>query len=99
MTTMRAGEGAALFTRDSSRDPRRLRAAAGGAWQGRRSAGIPPGFQGSRTPPGGDQRPIRWCRGLREGSLGGAGLRVGEDRGEHREELELGLVLDRLLDR
>ena len=31
-------------------------AVAGAAWQGRRPAGIPPGIQGSRTPPGGDQR-------------------------------------------
>src|SRR3954471_8999303 len=45
------------------------RAAAGGAWQGRRSAGIPLGFQGSRTPPGGDQRSIQRCRGPREGAL------------------------------
>src|SRR5215208_2912293 len=60
-------------------DSGRPRALAGAAWQGRRSAGIPPGFQGSRTPPGGDQRAIRGRRGLQEGALahhlagGGAG--------------------------
>src|SRR3954469_9347105 len=56
-----------LPTSGSSRDPRPPWAVAGAAWQGRRSAGIPLGFQGSRTPPGGDQRPIQGCRGLREG--------------------------------
>src|SRR5919108_2079020 len=44
-------------------------AVAGGGWQGRRSAGIPLGFQGSRTPPAGDQRPIQGRQDLPEGPL------------------------------
>src|ERR687891_2706335 len=53
----------------SSRKSRRSWAVAGAAWQGRRPAGIPLGFQGSRTPSGGDQRPIQGRRDLREGPL------------------------------
>src|SRR5688572_26258184 len=40
----------------SSRDIALERPAAGAARQGRRPAGIPLGFQGSRTQPGGDRR-------------------------------------------
>src|SRR5215210_3118139 len=53
----------------SSRESGRPWAVAGAGWQGRRPAGIPLGFQGSRTPPGGDQRPIQGCQDLREGAL------------------------------
>src|SRR5215204_5600605 len=57
------------FIRASSRESRRLRPAAGGGRQGRRPAGILLGFQGSRTPPGGDQRSPRGRDGLPEGAL------------------------------
>src|SRR3954452_13579516 len=53
-----------------SRDVALERPAAGAARQGRRPAGIPLVFQGSRTPPGGDRRPPISGETLREGPLG-----------------------------
>src|SRR5215217_5400347 len=53
----------------SLRRSRRSRTAAGGGWQGRRSEGIPLGFRGSRTPPGGARRLSRGRRGVRRGPL------------------------------
>src|SRR5215218_10004449 len=53
----------------SSRGSWPSRAVAGAAWQGRRPAGIPQGFQGSRTPPGGDRRPSISGGPSREGAL------------------------------
>src|SRR5215216_5928065 len=53
----------------SSVDPRRSWAVAGAGWQGRRPAGIPLGFHGSRTQPGRDQRPIQGRWGSTEGPL------------------------------
>src|SRR5215204_661296 len=76
------------------------RAVAGAVWQGRRPAGIPPGFQGSRTPPGGDQRAIRVRRDLQEGALAAlAGLHgLGElrdDLVEVADDAEVGELEDR----
>src|SRR5690242_10753628 len=81
----------------SSDDPPCTRASAGGGWQGRRSAGIPLGFQGSRTPPGGDQRSIRGCGGSPEGALGGRllgrGLLVAGDVADHGLPARVRLVV------
>src|SRR3954470_16084891 len=54
-----------------SRDVALERPVAGAARQGRRPAGIPLVFQGSRTPPGGDRRPPISGETLREGPLHG----------------------------
>src|SRR3954452_16851896 len=59
----------------SSRDVALERPAAGAARQGRRPAGIPLVFQGSRTPPGGDRRAAISGGTLREGALQGEALR------------------------
>src|SRR5688572_14037923 len=63
---------------------------AGGAWQGRRPAGILPGFQGPRTPPGADRRSIQ---GYRDPPKGPLLLDLGRDvRDLARLDLRLDLV-------
>src|SRR5215207_8331925 len=67
-------------TSGSSRESCPAWAVAGAGWQGRRPEGIPLGFRGSRTPPGGDQRPIQEGQDLREGPLAVASEQVVEQR-------------------
>src|SRR5215217_8275932 len=93
----------------SSCESGRRWAVAGAAWQGRRPAGIPLGFQGLRTPPGGDQRSIQRRSGLQEGPLrehlqvlvalpvgdGGERLERGAERVRHL--LDLDALLEQLV--
>src|SRR3954468_8353656 len=84
-----------------SRDVALERPAAGAARQGRRPAGIPLVFQGSRTPPGGDRRSPISGETLREGPLvlprRGLGLpHLGVDGGPLVARIALDALLERL---